>query len=198
MVHDDGPIVFLTVNKQRNLYPSAMWKSSGHVSRRRWRNASWVSLLLLLIAMMDSHQVMAFAPLPPSSTYSSRLPPRQSIFQMEENILDRFTDPKIEDPRLPLTEAGIAQIVAPTLELFWLRINQSPFPSWAAPLYDYTFTPRGALLAPTLVHGAGLACCWLLGCLAAKGKVFTIRIYVQVLQLLWVDIPYRFAVTMSI
>jgi len=24
-------------------------------------------------------------------------------------------------------------------------------------------------LAPTLIHGAGLACCWLLGCLAVKG-----------------------------
>ncbi|KAG7348421.1 hypothetical protein IV203_017126 [Nitzschia inconspicua] len=94
---------------------------------------------------------------------------RFSFSKLGENILDRFTDPKIEDPMLPLTEAGIAQIVAPTLELFWLKLNQSPFPSWAQPLYDYTFTPRGALLAPTLVHGAGLACAWLLGCLAAKG-----------------------------
>jgi hypothetical protein len=87
---------------------------------------------------------------------------------LRENILDRFTDPKIEDPILPLTETGLVQIVAPTLQLFWLRLNQSPFPSWAQPLYDYTFTPRGALLAPTLIHGAGLACAWLLGCLAAK------------------------------
>jgi hypothetical protein len=93
---------------------------------------------------------------------------RSPLTTLNESILDRFTDPKIEDPRLPLAEAGIAQIVAPTMELFWLQLNQSPFPSWAIPLYDYTFTPRGALLAPTLIHGAGLACAWLLGCLAAR------------------------------
>eukprot|EP00535_Pseudo-nitzschia_heimii_P001111 CAMPEP_0197174320 /NCGR_PEP_ID=MMETSP1423-20130617/893_1 /TAXON_ID=476441 /ORGANISM="Pseudo-nitzschia heimii, Strain UNC1101" /LENGTH=173 /DNA_ID=CAMNT_0042623235 /DNA_START=341 /DNA_END=862 /DNA_ORIENTATION=+ len=88
---------------------------------------------------------------------------------MNESIVDRFTNPIIDDPRLPLTEAGIAQIVAPALQLFWLRSVNSPFPSWANPIYDYTFLPRGAVLAPTLIHGAGLACCWLLGCLAVKG-----------------------------
>jgi hypothetical protein len=94
---------------------------------------------------------------------------------LKESIFDRFIDPKIDDPRLPLTEAGIVQIVAPTMQLFWLQLNQSPFPSWAilSPLYDYysTFPSspiRGSLLAPTLIHGAGLACAWLLGCLAAK------------------------------
>ena len=85
-------------------------------------------------------------------------------------LLDRFASPKIDDPALPLTEAGLAQIVAPAWQLFWLTLNQSSYPSWAQPLYDTTFfTPRGAFLAPTLIHGAGLACCWLLGCLAARG-----------------------------
>lgn len=101
----------------------------------------------------------------PCTSHASR---RYVPSTLNENILSRFTDPKIDDPAVPLTEAGIVQIVAPTVQLFWLRFNQSPFPSWTTPLYDYTFTPRGALLAPTLVHGAGLACCWLLGCLAAK------------------------------
>ena len=87
----------------------------------------------------------------------------------DEGVLDRFISPKIDDPALPLTEAGIAQVVAPTLQLFWLKSLNAPFPSWATPLYDYTFSPRGAVLAPTLIHGAGLACCWLLGCLAVKG-----------------------------
>jgi len=94
---------------------------------------------------------------------------RHQSTKMNDNILDRFVDPKIEDPALPLTEAGIAQIVAPSLQLFLLTSIQSPLPSWATPLYDYTFLPRGYLLAPTLIHGAGLACCWLLGCLAARG-----------------------------
>mgnify|MGYP007080210327 CR=1 FL=1 len=91
------------------------------------------------------------------------------LHETKSSLFDRFANPKIDDPWLPLTEAGIAQVVAPTFQLFWLAALQSPFPSWAAPLYDPTFAPpRGAFLAPTLVHGAGLACCWLAGCLAAE------------------------------
>jgi hypothetical protein len=90
--------------------------------------------------------------------------------QENENLLDRFINPVIEDPWLPLNEAGIAQVVAPSLQLFWLASVNSPFPSWATPfLSDLSFAPRGSFLAPTLVHGAGLACCWLLGALASKG-----------------------------
>lgn len=84
------------------------------------------------------------------------------------SILNRFSNPIIDDPAMPLTEAGLVQIVAPTLQLFWIVSLDSPYPSWAQPLVDTTFTSRGAFLAPTLIHGAGLACCWLLGCLAAK------------------------------
>lgn len=147
-------------------------------TRPTWRQ---VLVVFFLFAALDSRSfqpVSAFLP-PLSHAKVIRQPVQQLQKQqssrrripssvLKESVLDRFTDPKIEDPMLPLTEAGIAQIVAPTLQLLWLRLNQSPFPSWATPLYDYTFTPRGALLAPTLVHGAGLACAWLLGCLAAK------------------------------
>ena len=83
-------------------------------------------------------------------------------------ILQRFSNPIIDDPAMPLTEAGLVQIVAPTMQLFWLVNLESPYPSWAQPLVDTTFTTQGAFVAPTLIHGAGLACCWLLGCLAAK------------------------------
>lgn len=83
-------------------------------------------------------------------------------------LIDRFLNPRIDDPALPLTEAGLVQVVGPTLQLFWLVSLDSPYPSWAQPLYDYTFAARGAFLAPTLIHGSGLACCWLLGCLAAR------------------------------
>ena len=133
-------------------------------------------LVLMTILHVSTQQpiiVMGFVPTTQISPIHSRQLQQQqsssSLTKMYESPLDRFFDPKIEDPQLPLTEAGLAQIVAPTLQLFWLSINQSPFPSWATPLYDYTFTPRGALLAPTLIHGAALSCCWLLGCLAAKG-----------------------------
>lgn len=114
--------------------------------------------------------VNAFVPQLSAPSKSIRQSSFPSSTRMKEGILDRFTSPKIDDPRLPLTEAGIAQVVAPTFQLFWLRSLNSPFPSWANPIYDYTFgSSRGAVLAPTLIHGAGLACCWLLGCLAAKG-----------------------------
>ena len=78
-------------------------------------------------------------------------------------------NPKIDDPALPLSEAGLAQIVAPTLQLFWLVANNAPYPTWARPIGNPVFPLRGSFLVPTLIHGAGLACCWLLGCLAAKG-----------------------------
>ncbi|KAL3910749.1 MAG: hypothetical protein SGILL_007570 [Bacillariaceae sp.] len=136
----------------------------------RWKG--FLVLVLLDLSLRLSHQqsnVSAFVPSTTTLSYYART--RSSTTpssRIHEGILDRFLDPKIEDPQLPLTEAGLAQIAAPTLELFWLRLNSSPFPSWATPLYDYTFTPRGSLFAPTLVHGAGLACAWLLGGLAAK------------------------------
>jgi hypothetical protein len=127
------------------------------------RTFSICRLCLLLIAVVGAVQGFSVHP-----ACTSQSPRKYSSSGLHENILSRFTDPKIEDPGIPLTEAGIVQIVAPTFQLFWLRFNQSPFPSWATPIYDYTFTPGGAVLAPTLIHGAGLACCWLLGCLAAR------------------------------
>ncbi|CAJ1951808.1 unnamed protein product [Cylindrotheca closterium] len=93
--------------------------------------------------------------------------------ESSSSLLERFTKPVIDDPWLPLTEAGLAQVVAPSLQLFWLAALQSPFPSWANPLFSsgilWNQLPRGSFLAPTLIHGAGLACCWILGALASKG-----------------------------
>ena len=84
----------------------------------------------------------------------------------DNGIVDRFVNPKIDDPWLPLNEAGVAQIVAPSFEIFWTILNNAPYPSWATT--NAVFATRGAFLAPTLIHGAALACCWLAGCLAAK------------------------------
>lgn len=91
----------------------------------------------------------------------------------DKSIFDRFTSPTIDDAGLPLSDALFAQIVAPTLEVFWLTINHSPFPTWLAPVTKqpgmlYTVPAQGSLLVPTLVHGAGLAFCWFLGALASK------------------------------
>ena len=141
--------------------------------RRKTISFKATVLLILSACSMMSPQskfgVNAFVPQLSASSKSIRQSSFPSSTRMNESVLDRFTSPKIDDPRLPLTEAGIAQIVAPSLQLFWLKSLNSPFPSWANPIYDFTFVPRGAVLAPTLIHGAGLACCWLLGCLAVKG-----------------------------
>lgn len=130
-------------------------------------------LILLFFSLLVGTTTDAFVP-SPSATQRSAAP----LFSQEPesangDIFDRFTNPTIDDPRLPLTEAGLAQIVAPSLQLFWLSAANSAFPSWAAPiLSDISYwdtVPRGSFLAPTLIHGAGLACCWVLGTLASEG-----------------------------
>jgi hypothetical protein len=84
---------------------------------------------------------------------------------------DRFTNPRLDDPGLPLTEAGLAQICAPSLQIAWLSLLQAPTPTWCQPLFrseQLLGNGAGSLLAPTLIHGAALATCWLLGALAAR------------------------------
>lgn len=91
----------------------------------------------------------------------------------DKSILDRFTSPQIDDAGLPISDALFAQIIAPTIEVFWLTINRSPLPTWLSPITKdpgmlFTVPAQGALLVPTLLHGAGLASCWFLGALASK------------------------------
>ena len=82
----------------------------------------------------------------------------------------RILSPKIDDRGLPIIDALVAQIIGPSLQVFYLVLSGSPRPTWLNPYYDGTFTQyRGALLAPTLLHGAALSCCWVLGALAARG-----------------------------
>jgi len=152
--------------------------------RQRAKDEALLITSIILLGSLSS--TVAFAPVagPPSSPiighHRKQLSERRRFQQPlrekssneedngERNVLGRFWNPRIDDPALPLTEAGLVQVVAPTLQLFWLVSLESPYPSWAQPLYDYTFAPQGAFLAPTLIHGAGLACCWLGGCLAAR------------------------------
>jgi hypothetical protein len=87
----------------------------------------------------------------------------------DRDLLSRFTDPTIDDPGLPLADTMVAQIVAPSLQVFWLSLVHAPSPTWLKPIFDNTlWQTKGALLAPTLIHGAGLAFCWLMGALAAQ------------------------------
>ena len=89
------------------------------------------------------------------------------------SIVQRFLSPRLDDPFLPLVDASMAQIVAPFIQICWLRVFQYSDPSWLRPMFTSSVnvlgaTQRGALLAPALIHGAALASCWLVGALAAK------------------------------
>ena len=102
---------------------------------------------------------------------------------INNSLLQRFVSPQIDDPGLPLTDILIAQIVAPTFQIYWLTLAHAPQPSWLLPISSYfgeapELAPRGSYLAPALIHGAGLAVCWLAGALAAKSferEAFTVK-----------------------
>ena len=83
-------------------------------------------------------------------------------------IADRFLSPRVDDIGLPLADALVAQIVAPSFQVFSIAITRAPLPTWLQPATSQLFWFKGALLVPTLIHGAGLACCWTLGALAAE------------------------------
>jgi len=87
------------------------------------------------------------------------------------SITRRFTNPVLDDPILPLRDVLMAQITAPTLQVFFVTLTHAPSPSWLQPISNsrgLLWQPQGSLVAPTLIHGAALAGCWLLGALAAK------------------------------
>jgi hypothetical protein len=55
----------------------------------------------------------------------------------DRSILQRFLSPKIDDPGLPITDALLAQIVAPSFQTFWIFAVHAPSPSWLRPLGSY-------------------------------------------------------------
>jgi hypothetical protein len=85
------------------------------------------------------------------------------------DLIARFFNPIIDDPGLPFADTLVAQIVAPSLQVFWIGLIHAPSPIWLRPIFDsQLWQARGSLVAPTLIHGAGLACCWIAGALAAQ------------------------------
>jgi hypothetical protein len=86
------------------------------------------------------------------------------------NILSRFTAPVIDDPALPLSDALVAQVIGPSVQVAWLSLQRAPQPTWLKPIFDtdLLYTARGSMVAPALIHGAALATCWVVGALAAK------------------------------
>lgn len=94
----------------------------------------------------------------------------KNISNEQTSVLDRFLNPQIDDRALPLSDALVSQIIAPSIQVAWLSLNHAPSPTWLRPFFEssvfYDF--RGALVAPALIHGAALASCWLVGALAAR------------------------------
>lgn len=90
--------------------------------------------------------------------------------EAQDTVVNRFMSPIIDDPYLPLADVSVAQVVAPSLQVLWLAVNHAPSPTWLRPIFDSNrlFETRGSLVAPTLIHGAALASCWIAGALAAK------------------------------
>ena len=86
----------------------------------------------------------------------------------DDGVLSRFVAPRIDDIGLPIADAMVAQVVAPSFQILAISLTRMPIPMWLRPGTDILFPTRGSLLAPTLIHGAGLACCWVLGALAAR------------------------------
>ena len=86
----------------------------------------------------------------------------------DDGVLSRFVAPRIDDIGLPIADAMVAQVVAPSFQILAISLTRTPIPMWLRPGTDVLFPTRGSLLAPTLIHGAGLACCWVLGALAAR------------------------------
>eukprot|EP00540_Astrosyne_radiata_P014551 CAMPEP_0116860268 /NCGR_PEP_ID=MMETSP0418-20121206/22307_1 /TAXON_ID=1158023 /ORGANISM="Astrosyne radiata, Strain 13vi08-1A" /LENGTH=203 /DNA_ID=CAMNT_0004494629 /DNA_START=111 /DNA_END=722 /DNA_ORIENTATION=+ len=80
-------------------------------------------------------------------------------------VIGRFLSPVIDDDALPLSDVLTASVVAPSLQVFWMGMVHAPSPTW---LPNTMWLERGALVFPTLLHGSGLACCWIAGALAAK------------------------------
>lgn len=131
--------------------------------------------LQLLGVLFLPHQITSFVVFPTTtrtkpdtfSVYTTKKNPLpQKLFLSFNNnndpdfdgtstILTRFTNPKIDDAGLPLADSLISQIVAPSLQIFWLTSINAPLPTWAAPISKTLYDTRGSLVAPTLIHGAG-------------------------------------------
>lgn len=89
------------------------------------------------------------------------------------NILGRFTSPVIDDPALPLSDVLVAQVIGPSIQIAWLIWQRAPQPTWLSPILSnggglLFNNARGSFVVPTLIHGAALSSCWIVGALAAR------------------------------
>jgi hypothetical protein len=129
--------------------------------------------LSLPIQLATAHRQLALRPLDQRKTNDEDDPP-SSVGSAEptrsRSLLSRFTNPQIDDPGLILTDGLVVQVIAPTLQIAARLALGVPAPTWLQstdPSLLFNNRP-GALLAPTLLHGAALDLVWLVGALAAR------------------------------
>uniref|UniRef100_A0A7S1FZW5 Uncharacterized protein n=1 Tax=Corethron hystrix TaxID=216773 RepID=A0A7S1FZW5_9STRA len=101
------------------------------------------------------------------SAESDRLEPNTPFPSITPTLLRRFTEPRIDDIGLPLADTLVSGFAAPSVYVVILGIVHFQTPSWLI-LPSFMGSVRGSLLAPTLLHGAGLAAIWLMGALAGR------------------------------
>ena len=142
----------------------------------------FVSRLLCLALLVGNSSAFAFRPahnnvkvvlpahssIASSSTSSLSMSSNPNGDDEDDGVLSRFAAPRIDDIGLPIADALVAQVVAPSFQILAISLTRTPIPTWLRPGTDILFPTRGSLLAPTLIHGAGLASCWILGALAAR------------------------------
>ena len=169
-------IVLLVLNHEANAFsPTKRRSHSNIISPPRGTSLQEKGTLrrvILTVKLRSSgdncHNMTTRQEEEPLSTSS---PPPAKANGNTESILRRFTSPVIDDPFLPLTDVLVAQIVAPSLQISWLSLLHAPSPSWIRPVVDTSVLysqGQGSYLAPTLIHGAALASCWVVGALAAQ------------------------------
>jgi len=79
---------------------------------------------------------------------------------IRKEVVRRFQDPKIDDVGLIITDALVAGIIAPGIEIFLTVGSGSPLPHWVY--------PSSGLITSVLVRGATLAACFVAGAFAAE------------------------------
>jgi len=131
------------------------------------QHASSFTIKTQQIAFSNRYYVLKMSD--PEREESNGIPRKEPENEESRDLLRRFTAPVIDDAGLPITDALMAQIVAPSLQVFWITLAHSPSPTWLHSVFQSKiWAAQGSLLVPTLMHGAGLACCWITGALAAE------------------------------
>eukprot|EP00931_Biecheleriopsis_adriatica_P042777 TRINITY_DN2439_c0_g2_i1.p1 TRINITY_DN2439_c0_g2~~TRINITY_DN2439_c0_g2_i1.p1 ORF type:complete len:281 (-),score=24.56 TRINITY_DN2439_c0_g2_i1:158-1000(-) len=106
------------------------------------------------------------AEIPPKSL-PKQLSKQLSSETLPEALYRSFFRPKFEDPVLPLADVLISGIIVPAMLVLFCTNTGLYLPRWI--VADGVDVARGAFLGPTLMHGAGLSVCWIVGLLSVRG-----------------------------